>query len=155
MTLEPFSVIIFQVSVEQLFQYSSPKPHQALILLPVVARVNSGYVHTEYGRQAMLPDACEIGYTWLTQSAIRTAVNTETKLLMLTHAFEAWRVLRVCFHTDVRNQRSRSALERIGARRRTAGPSNGCRPHTARLCTFFDSFYGVGRSEAAPVNADG
>ena len=36
------------------------------------------------------------------------------KLLMLTHAFEAWRVLRVCFHTDVRNQRSRTALERTG-----------------------------------------
>jgi RimJ/RimL family protein N-acetyltransferase len=33
---------------------------------------------------------------------------------MLTHAFESWQVLRVCFHTDVRNQRSRAALERIG-----------------------------------------
>lgn len=33
---------------------------------------------------------------------------------MLTHAFETWQVLRVCFHTDVRNQRSRAALERIG-----------------------------------------
>ena len=61
-----------------------------------------------------VPDVCEIGYTWLTRSAIRTAVNTEAKLLMLTHAFEVWRVLRVCFHTDVRNRRSRAALERIG-----------------------------------------
>ena len=57
---------------------------------------------------------CEIGYTWLTQSAIRTAANTEAKFLMLRHAFETWDVLRVCFHTDVRNQRSRAALERIG-----------------------------------------
>ena len=63
-----------------------------------------------------VPDACEIGYTWLTASAIRTAANTEAKLLMLRHAFESWEVLRVCFHTDARNQRSRSALERIGAR---------------------------------------
>jgi N-acetyltransferase len=62
------------------------------------------------------PDACEIGYTWLTHSAIRTAANTEAKLLMLTHAFETWQVLRVCFHTDARNQRSRTALERIGAK---------------------------------------
>ena len=61
-----------------------------------------------------LPDACEIGYTWLTRSAIRTAANTETKLLMLTFAFETWQVLRVCFHTDARNQRSRAALQRIG-----------------------------------------
>ena len=35
---------------------------------------------------------------------------------MLTHAFEVWQVLRVCFHTDARNARSRAALERIGAR---------------------------------------
>jgi len=68
--------------------------------------------HPSHGRSA--PEACEIGYTWLTRSAIRTAANTEAKLLMLTHAFETWRVLRVCFHTDARNQRSRAALERIG-----------------------------------------
>jgi RimJ/RimL family protein N-acetyltransferase len=60
------------------------------------------------------PDACEIGYTWLTRSAIRTGANTESKLLMLIHAFEVWETLRVCFHTDVRNLRSRAALERIG-----------------------------------------
>jgi RimJ/RimL family protein N-acetyltransferase len=62
------------------------------------------------------PDGCEIGYTWLARSAIRTAANTEGKLLMLTHAFETWRVHRVCFHTDVRNARSRAALERIGGK---------------------------------------
>ena len=62
------------------------------------------------------PDACEIGYTWLASSAIRTAINTEAKLLMLTHAFEQWQMLRVCFHTDARNHRSRAALERIGGR---------------------------------------
>ena len=70
--------------------------------------------HPLHGRST--PDACEIGYTWLTRSAIRTPVNTEAKLLMLTHAFETWRMLRVCFHTDVRNARSRAALERIGGR---------------------------------------
>ena len=62
------------------------------------------------------PDACEIGYTWLTWQGIRTPANTEAKLLMLAHAFEYWQVLRVCFHTDARNQRSRAALERIGAK---------------------------------------
>jgi N-acetyltransferase len=70
--------------------------------------------HARHGRR--FPDACEIGYTWLARSAIRTGANTEAKLLMLTHAFETWRVLRVCFHTDARNQRSRAALERIGAK---------------------------------------
>jgi N-acetyltransferase len=62
------------------------------------------------------PDTCEIGYTWLTSSAIRTRANTEAKLLMLTHAFEAWQVLRVCLHTDARNLRSRAAIERIGGK---------------------------------------
>ena len=70
--------------------------------------------HPRHGRQA--PDACEIGYTWLARSAIRTAANTESKLLMLTRAFETWQVLRVCLHTDVRNQRSRAAIERIGGK---------------------------------------
>jgi RimJ/RimL family protein N-acetyltransferase len=70
--------------------------------------------HARHGRE--FPDACEIGHTWLTRSAIRTAANTEAKLLMLTYAFETWQVLRVCFHTDARNQRSRAALERIGGK---------------------------------------
>ena len=70
--------------------------------------------HARHGCQD--PDACEIGYTWLTRSAIRTPANTEAKLLMLTHAFEQWQVLRVCFHTDARNQRSRAAIERIGGK---------------------------------------
>ncbi len=70
--------------------------------------------HARHGRE--FPDACEIGYTWLTNSAIRTAANTESKTLLLTHAFETWQVLRVCLHTDERNTRSRAAIERIGGR---------------------------------------
>jgi RimJ/RimL family protein N-acetyltransferase len=62
------------------------------------------------------PDTCEIGHTWLTRSAIRTGANTEMKRLMLTLAFETWEVQSVCFHTDARNERSRQALSRIGAR---------------------------------------
>src|SRR5258708_2612429 len=70
--------------------------------------------HERHGRQA--PDVCEIGHTWLNRSAIRTAANTEAKQLMLTHAFETWQVLCVSFYTDARNQRSRAALGRIGAK---------------------------------------
>ncbi len=70
--------------------------------------------HPWHGRTD--PDVCEIGYTWLAGSAIRTAANTEAKLLMLTHAFEAWHVHRVCLHTDARNERSRAAIERIGGK---------------------------------------
>jgi N-acetyltransferase len=62
------------------------------------------------------PDTCEIGYTWLGPQSIRTGANTEMKRLMLTHAFETWQVRSVCLHTDARNQRSRDAMARIGAR---------------------------------------
>ena len=70
--------------------------------------------HAEHGRKT--PDAVEIGYTWLAPEALRTAANTEAKLLMLAHVFEQWRVWRVCLHTDVRNTRSRAAIERIGGK---------------------------------------
>ena len=70
--------------------------------------------HPEHNRRPV--DACEIGYTWYSPTAIRTAANTEAKLLLLTHAFETWQVLRVCLHTDVRNTRSRAAIERIGGK---------------------------------------
>ena len=60
-------------------------------------------------------DAAEIGYTWLAEHAQRTPVNTEAKLLMLQHAFETWRCFRVTLKTDERNERSRRAIERLGA----------------------------------------
>jgi N-acetyltransferase len=63
-----------------------------------------------------LPDVAEIGWTWLEADAQRTPINTEAKLLMLTHAFEAWRVHRVSLMTDARNERSRRAILRVGAR---------------------------------------
>ncbi len=62
------------------------------------------------------PDVCEIGYTWLARSAVRTAANTEAKLLMLAHAFDTWKCVGVCLHTDARNERSRRAIERIGGK---------------------------------------
>lgn len=70
--------------------------------------------HPRVGRKA--PDVCEIGATWLARDTIRTRANSEAKLLMLTHAFENWGVLRVCFLTDARNERSRNAILRIGAK---------------------------------------
>ncbi len=69
---------------------------------------------SRHGR--VFPDACEIGYTWLSRQAIRTAANTEAKLLLLQLAFEKWQVFRVCFHADIRNERSCAAIERIGGK---------------------------------------
>jgi N-acetyltransferase len=60
------------------------------------------------------PTVAEIGSTWYAASAQRTHVNTACKLLLLGHAFEAWKSIRVTLKTDARNQRSRAAIERIG-----------------------------------------
>jgi RimJ/RimL family protein N-acetyltransferase len=59
---------------------------------------------------------CAIGYTWLSKSAQRTPVNTEAKLLLLTHAFETWKCVRVELITDVLNEQSRAAILRLGAK---------------------------------------
>jgi N-acetyltransferase len=67
-----------------------------------------------FGRE--YPDAAEIGGTFVTAAFQRTAVNTEAKLLMMGHAFDVWGVRRLDLKTDERNERSRRAIERIGAR---------------------------------------
>jgi N-acetyltransferase len=62
------------------------------------------------------PDVLEIGSTWYAERVQRTAVNTEAKLLLSTHAFETLRVRRIRWKTDARNERSRAAILRLGAR---------------------------------------
>jgi RimJ/RimL family protein N-acetyltransferase len=58
----------------------------------------------------------EIGSTWIAPPWQRTAVNTEAKYLMLRHAFEVWRCVRVELKTDALNEKSRNAILRIGAK---------------------------------------
>jgi len=61
------------------------------------------------------PFAVEIGGTWLAASAQKTGINTESKLLLLEHAFSTLKVTRVELKTDARNERSRAAILRVGA----------------------------------------
>src|SRR3546814_8261542 len=77
----------------------------------------------------------EIGWTWLAPSHQRTAINTESKYLMLRHAFETLGLMRVEFKTDSLNDKSRRALQRIGATeegnfRRPIGRAHVCTPGT-------------------------
>jgi RimJ/RimL family protein N-acetyltransferase len=58
----------------------------------------------------------EIGSTWIAPRWQRTAVNTEAKFLMLRHAFEVWKTMRVELKTDALNERSRNAILRLGAK---------------------------------------
>jgi RimJ/RimL family protein N-acetyltransferase len=57
----------------------------------------------------------EIGSTWLSTASQRTAINTEAKYLLLSHAFDTLGALRVQFKTDRRNEKSQKAIERLGA----------------------------------------
>jgi N-acetyltransferase len=59
--------------------------------------------------------AIEIGFTWLSGSAQGSGINTEAKLLLMSHAFDNLRVARVDLKTDARNVRSRRAIEALGA----------------------------------------
>lgn len=97
--------------------------------LPVVIRrthsrevIGTTSFHLEYwpwpGRTTATPetpDAVEIGSTWLSHSAQGIGANREAKFLLLDYAFTHWQVHRVRFRTDVRNTRSRRAIESLGA----------------------------------------
>ncbi|MBI5090494.1 MAG: GNAT family N-acetyltransferase [Actinobacteria bacterium] len=84
------------------------------------------------------PTEVEIGGTWLGATAQRTPINTEAKLLLLTHAFDTWHVHRVAICTDALNERSRRAIERLGAsferilRRHRASTGHATVPGTPR-----------------------
>ncbi len=71
---------------------------------------------TRFGNIDVRNRKTEIGWTWINPKWQRTAINTEAKLLMLTHAFEIWRCVRVELKTDALNQKSRNAILRLGAK---------------------------------------
>ena len=70
---------------------------------------------SRYGNIDTANRRVEIGWTWVARAWQRTAVNTETKYLLLTYAFEKLDCVRVEFKTDSLNEKSRTALMRIGA----------------------------------------
>ena len=87
-------------------------------VLPFVVRDADGRVVGStrfYGLEADVPKL-SIGYTWYAPDVQRTGVNTETKLLLLTHAFETLGCISVVFETSWFNHRSRAAIARLGAK---------------------------------------
>ena len=71
---------------------------------------------TRFGNYDPANRRIEIGWTWIARPWQRTAINTEAKYLMLSHAFEKIRCVRVELKTDVLNAPSRKAMLRIGAK---------------------------------------
>ena len=87
------------------------------LALPFVTKLAHKIVgSTRFGNIDNANRRVEIGWTWIAPAWQRSIVNTEAKLLMLAHAFEVWKCIRVEFKTDATNLRSRRALLRIGAR---------------------------------------
>lgn len=71
---------------------------------------------TRFGNIDVKNLRAEIGWTWINPQWQRSFVNTEAKLLMLTHAFETWKCIRVELKTDALNEKSRNAILRLGAK---------------------------------------
>lgn len=88
---------------------------KALPLVTIDAASGAIAGSTRFGAIDQDHRRAEIGWTWLAPRFQRTALNSEAKLLMLTHAFEVWGCTRIEFKTDSMNARSRAALARIGA----------------------------------------
>jgi RimJ/RimL family protein N-acetyltransferase len=81
----------------------------------------------------------EIGGTWYTPAAQRSAVNTECKWLLLSHAFETLGAIRVQLKTDSRNERSQRAIERLGASREGVLRENMIMPDGYRRSSVYYS----------------
>ncbi len=87
--------------------------------LPFVTKISDSdkiVGSTRFGNIDAANRKVEIGWTWVAAGSQRSFVNTEAKLLMLTHAFEVWQCIRVEFKTDATNLRSRAAILRLGAK---------------------------------------
>ena len=84
----------------------------------VIVRRDTGAVvgSTRFWKIDRVNRKLEIGHTWLSESVQRSAVNTEAKYLLLSHAFEPMQCVRVQFTTDELNEKSRAAILRIGAK---------------------------------------
>ena len=87
----------------------------ALPFVTIEKRSNTVVGSTRFGNVDVSHRRAEIGWTWINPRWQRTAINTEAKLLMLTHAFETWNCIRVELKTDANNEKSRNAIRRIGA----------------------------------------
>lgn len=85
--------------------------------LPLVVRLGDSLIGTtRFGHFLPNLPATEIGWTWLDRGQHGTGLNAMIKYLMLRHAFESWRMVRVELKTAASNLRSQRAIEKLGAR---------------------------------------
>lgn len=112
------NVVKDESDIERYVRAALADQMQGVSLPYVTIESESGTIvgSTRFGNLDVTHRRAEIGWTWINPRWQRTFVNTEAKLLMLTHAFETWKCIRVELKTDVLNKKSRKAIKRLGAK---------------------------------------
>jgi len=107
-----------QESIHKYIEFALEQKSKGLSIPFAVVDKNSGKVvgSTRYCNADNVNQRVEIGYTWYSQSSQRTSINTECKILLLSHAFEVLNAIAVEFRTNWFNQASRAAISRLGAK---------------------------------------
>jgi RimJ/RimL family protein N-acetyltransferase len=119
---EIFQWIPYRMKSQEDFQQAVEKAlaeqeHGESVAFATVERISGEVIgSTRFMNIDRINRRVEIGSTWIVPAWQRTAVNTEAKYLMLRHAFEVWKCIRVELKTDALNQKSRNAILRIGAK---------------------------------------
>ena len=119
---EIFQWIPYRMKSQEDFQQAVEKAlaeqeHGESVAFATVERISGEVIgSTRFMNIDRVNRRVEIGSTWIVPAWQRTAVNTEAKYLMLRHAFEVWKCIRVELKTDALNQKSRNAILRIGAK---------------------------------------
>ena len=114
----PFTVIPSPITIQTYIDKALSGQLSGSVMPFVVTLTKSGRVigSTRFWKIDRTNRKLEIGHTWYAQTWHRTAVNTESKLLLLRHAFETLDCVRVQFTTDVLNERSKRSILRLGAK---------------------------------------
>lgn len=133
-------VVWFERWIEKALSMEGPEHAEGGVSFAIVRRRDDRAVgSTRYLGIRPAHRSLEIGWTWLGVDAQRTPINTQTKLLLLTHAFETLGARRVELKTDSRNERSRRAMERIGCSFEGVARAHMIRPDGSRRDSAFFS----------------
>lgn len=130
----------FERWIEQALALEGPGHAEGGVSFAIVRRRDDRAVgSTRYLGIRPAHRSLEIGWTWLGVDAQRTPINTQTKLLLLTHAFETLGARRVELKTDSLNEKSRKAMERIGCSFEGIARAHMIRPDGSRRDSAFFS----------------
>ncbi|WP_104401586.1 GNAT family N-acetyltransferase [Vibrio penaeicida] len=113
-----FTSVPSKENINEYISKALDQKSKGLALPFVVVEKSSGKIigTTRFCNADPANNRVEVGYTWYSKSFQRTTVNTECKLLLLTHAFETLDAIAVEFRTSWHNQASRAAITRLGAK---------------------------------------